>query len=92
MPSLALLVVAAFAAPSPAAIPVASYAGDTIAHSKGHIAVAARTASPARSAAPTVCNPDPSKGRACRHHVAKTEEARAERSTFAVAETAQVRD
>lgn len=92
MPSLALLVVAAFAAPSPAALPVAGYAGETIAHSKGHMTVAARDAAPARTAAPAVCHPDPSKGRACRHHVAQAEEARAERSAFAVAEVAQVRD
>ncbi|EIZ77849.1 hypothetical protein WSK_3519 [Novosphingobium sp. Rr 2-17] len=88
MPSLALLVVAAFTAPTPAA---ANYAGDTIAHSKGHIVAARTTTGNARPGASAVCHPDPSKGRVCRHHVAKAEEARNERQAAAALAVADVR-
>ena len=83
MISFIALALANLASPSsPTAAPAALYANDTVAHMKGHLAIPARKA-PAhqdstRSAAPTVCNSDPMKGRACRHHVAQTEQARAE--------------
>lgn len=77
MPSIALMVLATFAAPTPTA--TLGYAGDTIAHSKGHIAVASRSVESSGAGASAVCHPDPMKGRACRHRVAKAEERRDQR-------------
>ena len=52
------------------------HAVDTIRHLKGHHSLpVSRSASDGRRAAAT-CHPDPLKGRACRHHVAKAEDER----------------
>ncbi len=86
MISAALIALASLSAPvaTPvAAVPAsAAYASDTVAHLKGHPAVA-RPAKAQRSAAPA-CHPDVSKGRACRHHVAQARQA-TEASATAVA-------
>ncbi|WP_159983507.1 MULTISPECIES: hypothetical protein [unclassified Novosphingobium] len=74
---------------SPSAAPVsAAYAGETIAAMKGH-PTPARSAA-ARSAAPAVCHPDPSKGRACRHVVVQAEQA--ERATLAGVDAGAARE
>ncbi|KMS53470.1 hypothetical protein V474_22410 [Novosphingobium barchaimii LL02] len=78
-----------FAAPAPAPAPApAAYAGETIAAMKGHPTPARSSA--ARSAAPAVCHPDPSKGRACRHVIVQAEQA--ERATVAVADGGAARE
>lgn len=60
--------------------PTAAYAGDTIAHMKGH-AAPARPVVAVKAGPAAACHPEPSKGRACRHHAAQAEETRrAERS------------
>jgi hypothetical protein len=84
-----LLALATLTAPLTLAAPSAGYSPDTMRHLKGHPSLPARAATKTRSTAPTVCNPDPSKGRVCRHHVGKQEEARNEGRTpaaFAVNE------
>ncbi|VWX51565.1 hypothetical protein [Novosphingobium sp. 9U] len=72
-----LLALASLSTPATALLPTASYAQDTVRASKGHPSLPARADAGRTSAAPAVCHPDPSKGRACRHHVAKKQEARA---------------
>lgn len=67
----------------------AAYAGDSVRASKGHPAVAVRGA--AKASAPSVCHPDPSKGRACRHTIVQAEQAE-QRPEFAVAEAVAVKD
>ena len=52
----------------------AGYAPDTVRHLKGHPSLPAGSTTSARAAA-AVCHPDPYKGRACRHHHAKAQEA-----------------
>jgi len=84
MLKLAFATLATLAASTPAA-----YASDTIRDMKGHPPIVAR-ADPAPRAAPAVCHPDPMKGRACRHHVAKAEERRAQSYAVAEAEAARI--
>ncbi|HKT85908.1 MAG TPA: hypothetical protein VJQ77_07485 [Novosphingobium sp.] len=74
MISALLLVLASPAAAAPGLN--AGYASDTIRHLKGHSSLPSRAASGARTAATAACHPDPSKGRACRHHNAKAAETR----------------
>ena len=77
MVSAFLLALATLSAPALAAPASAGYSPDTIRHMKGHPSLpVAREAKD--SAAPAVCHPDPTKGRICRHHVAKQEAARGE--------------
>lgn len=85
-----LLALAALAAPTSAPLANPGYGQDTMRHLKGHPSLPA-PAPTAESSAPAVCHPDPGKGRACRHHVSKREQARSEaraRSEFAANESA----
>jgi hypothetical protein len=72
-----LLALATLAAPASAPLANAGYGQDTMRHLKGHPSLPAPAAKP-ESSAPAVCHPDPGKGRACRHHVSKREQARSE--------------
>lgn len=64
----------AIAATCALALPGAALANNTVAHLKGHTAVAAPAKPSTNKAKPrAVCHPDPSKGRACRHHNAQAE-------------------
>lgn len=84
MISAALLALVSLSSPVSGTV---AYAGDSVAAGKGHPAVAARGA--VKSSAPTVCHPDPSKGRACRHTVVQAEAAaQAKAPAFAAAEAA----
>ncbi|MEE4454997.1 hypothetical protein [Novosphingobium resinovorum] len=85
MISAALLALVSLSAPASATV---SYAGDSVTASKGHPTLAARGA--AKSSAPAVCHPEPSKGRACRHVVAQAEQA--QRPVLAVADRAVAND
>lgn len=58
-------------------------ASDTIRHMKGHGALPVASSMPAKGPK-AACHPDPVKSRACRHHQAKAEEARALRAEAAV--------
>ncbi|WP_374414184.1 hypothetical protein [Novosphingobium colocasiae] len=58
-------------------------ASDTIRHMKGHGALPAPSSVVAKGPK-AACHPDPVKSRACRHHQAKAEEARAQRAEAAV--------
>lgn len=79
-------------ATSPVHAPTAAYAGDTIAHMKGH-AAPARPVVAVKAGPAAACHPEPSKGRACRHHAAQAEEARrAERSAEKPALAVAVRE
>jgi hypothetical protein len=72
MISAALLALASLTAAVPAP---AAYAGETISAMKGHPALPARAAT-AKSGAPVACHPEPTKGRACRHHIVQAEQAK----------------
>jgi hypothetical protein len=85
MISAALLALVSLSAPASAPL---AYAGESVAASKGHPAVVAR--GQGKASAPTVCHPDPSKGRACRHAIVQAEQA--ERPVLAVADTAVTKD
>jgi len=87
MISAALFVLISLSSPS-AAPAQAAYAGETIAAMKGHPTPA--RSSTTRSAAPAVCHPDPSKGRACRHVIVQAEQA--ERATLAEAAAGAARE
>lgn len=64
----------------------AGYAPDTIRHLKGHPSLPAGSATgPRTAAAAATCHPDPNKGRACRHHHAKAEEANRDSQVLAEA-------
>lgn len=76
----------ALASPSTSALELnAGYAPDTIRHLKGHSSLPAGSTTGARTAATATCHPDPSKGRACRHHHAKAEETRRDAHVLAEA-------
>lgn len=73
-----------------AAAPVAATSGaDTIRHLKGHHSLPIAPAARAVAKAPVVCNPDPLKGRACRHHLAKRDESREQRLAQAGADASR---
>jgi hypothetical protein len=81
-----LLALATLATPSTITAPGAGYSPDTMRHLKGHPSLPARAAVKTQSSAAAVCHPDPGKGRVCRHHVGKQDEARkAERTRAALA-------
>ena len=71
--ALLLALISPFA---PAPEPKAGYAPETIRHLKGQHSLPPASASGTRSEVAATCHPDPFKGRACRHHQAKAEEAR----------------
>ena len=79
MISAALIALVSLSAPVSSPL---AYAGDSVAASKGHPAVAVR--GQGKASAPAVCHPDPSKGRACRHAIVQAEQA--ERPVLAVAD------
>jgi hypothetical protein len=87
MISAALLALVSLSTPASTSLATA-YAGDSVAASKGHPAIVARAQG--KASAPTVCHPDPSKGRACRHAVVQAEQA--ERPVLAVADAAVTKD
>lgn len=72
MISAALLVLAGLSAPASTAH--TAYTSGTA--QKGHAPIPAPRAMPRLKGATIACNPDPLKGRACRHHQVKAEEAR----------------
>ncbi|WP_232494329.1 hypothetical protein [Novosphingobium kaempferiae] len=80
MISAALLALVSLSTPGAATV---AYAGESIGAAKGHPTVVARGTAKSASA-PTVCHPDPSKGRACRHTIVQAEQA--QRPVFAVAD------
>ena len=83
MISAFLLALAALS--SPADLSSAGYAPDTIRHLKGHASLPAPSERK-DDAVPAVCHPDPTKGRICRHHIAKKQAAH--REALASADTA----
>ena len=74
MLSAFLFALAGLSASAPA--PQVAYASDSARSSKGHAPIPARASARdgERGRVIGACNPDPLKGRACRHHQAKAEE------------------
>jgi len=82
-----LLALAALGTPSAISLPAPGEYADTMRDVRGQASLpTAPSVSKTVSSAPAVCHPDPSKGRACRHHVSKQAEAkRADRASAVLA-------